>query len=423
VETDPALRDELTGLANRRRLREILASEWPGLLSEHGRVALLLLDLDLFKEVNDRHGHLAGDEVLVLAATRLRDGFRASDRLVRYGGDEFVAVLPGLGAEEARALAERVRHAFTDAEWTVPGTDDALGVALSFSIGAAVAPDEAPDGESTLELADRRLYAEKEARRKRRALGRRLKLAAAALVPALVLVSLAVSRTSPEPPDIGAPAPEVARPLAPPTDSEADEALAAEIESLRAEVDRLQGALAEERSDDERHVYESRIAELESALAEARRRAEQRAPAGQPVAASVSTPVSAAPLPGDLTAGPARTAAPLSAGERQERGAATELRSTAVRPRAEAPSLIRHDPPVYPSLARRIGREGVVEFRVRVDEEGRVVDVEQLGEKLGLGLDVAARRAAFSARYRPASRDGVAVPGETTLTIRFVLTD
>ena len=440
---DPALRDELTGLANRRRLRELFAVVWEALLAEHGRVALLLVDLDLFKEVNDRHGHLAGDEVLRVAAQRLHDGFRGGDFLVRYGGDEFVVVLPGLGAEEARALATRVRQTFAEQEWSVPSSGRALGVPISFSIGVAVAPDDGRSGDEVLELADRRLYEEKKARQERRVRRRRLQVAAVVAVVVAAAVAL-VARRPPSAPQVGAPA-AAASPFAEvPAASLAQEKAAAEareIEALRAEVERLASALSEEREVDVRHLYEERIRELEAALAEARERAERRA---TPVAGAASSEgVAARGAAGGEHSGAALSAVaplaphpPLAVGERRVTapGAGESAGTSNANPTARAaatsareahvpPQLLRHDPPVYPPLARRVGRQGTIEFRVAVDARGRVTAAEPLGPRLGLGLDAAARRAAFSARYQPALREGVAVPGESVLQIRFVLTD
>lgn len=110
VELDLASRDSLTGLFNRRyamsRLSDIVAtaSEGPSLT-----YALLLIDLDNFKRVNDSFGHGAGDEVLVEASARMRDAIGPKDLLARYGGEEFLLVLPGADMAQAHAMAESIR--------------------------------------------------------------------------------------------------------------------------------------------------------------------------------------------------------------------------------------------------------------------------------------------------------------------------
>lgn len=104
-----ALHDPLTGLANRRQMEVVLKHAWAA--AERGEgLAMVMLDLDGFKALNDRHGHSVGDQVLCIAADCLRQEARGSDVIVRYGGDEFLVILPRGTAEGARALAERVRR-------------------------------------------------------------------------------------------------------------------------------------------------------------------------------------------------------------------------------------------------------------------------------------------------------------------------
>jgi TonB family protein len=408
---DSAIHDDLTGALNRRFLRRLFADDWPRLLAEHGSVAVLLLDLDLFKQVNDRHGHLVGDAVLRQAAERLRASFREHDRVVRYGGDEFVIVLPGADADEARELAVRVRRVLFGEPWRTPDGVRPLGVALAFSIGAAAAPADGTSGEQVLEVADRRLYDDKRRRHERR---RRRQRWIAAVAVALVAGGLgyAVRRvlSSPPPPAVGAPAARTAPAVEP-----------AEVESLRGEVERLRAALAVERSSAERDAYEARIAELERTLAEARSRAEserrvERERAGVDAIVPAARPQPAAD-PDE--AGPAATAAE-PAGTRRQREPSAPAPQPAVR---TPPELVGHDEPVYPLLARRLRVGGTVELRLDIDAGGRVTTVRQSGPPLGYGLDEAARRAALSARYRPALRDGVPVAGEALLQIRFVADD
>jgi TonB family protein len=412
---EPALSDDLTGALNRRYLRELFEREWDALVAEHGRVALLVLDLDGFKPVNDRFGHLVGDAVLRAVSARLRSAFRDDDRLVRYGGDEFVVVLPGAGAVEARSLAERARDALADEAWADPATGRAVEPRVSFSIGVAAAPFDGANGDEVLAAADRRLYEEKGRRRSTRRKPRRRARALLAAMLAVTVVAAGVTLwrvlARPEVPDVGAVTPP--RAFAP---SDARR----EVERLRAEVERLSSALARERSATDRERFERRIRELETALVEAERgeprpAALPAAPAApQPVPSSSSSPAGAAPA--------GRAPVPLEAGARS--GVPVEAAAAEAAARAPVlapPQLVSHRSPVYPLVALERRLEATVELRLRVDEGGRVIGVEPVGPPKSFGFDEAARRAAFSAVYRPGTRDGVAVPMETTLTIRFVL--
>jgi diguanylate cyclase (GGDEF)-like protein len=139
-------RDGLTGLLNHRacheRLREALAGE--------GTVAVVLLDLDHFKVINDAHGHAEGDRVLAATAERLRSVVRSGDTVGRLGGEEFVLILPGADVEAAEDCAERARAAL--AELTVRGRP------VAASAGVAAAPADGLDAAALLENADAALY-------------------------------------------------------------------------------------------------------------------------------------------------------------------------------------------------------------------------------------------------------------------------
>ncbi len=121
VDRAAARQDPLTGAFNRRHLEEFLSRQISRSMSLHRPLALLLLDLDGFKEFNDRHGHLAGDRALADVAAGLADRLRSTDLVARYGGDEFVVVLPGATGEEARRVA-----------WDLVGVG---GQGLRFSVG------------------------------------------------------------------------------------------------------------------------------------------------------------------------------------------------------------------------------------------------------------------------------------------------
>ena len=153
--------DPLTGVANRRALPERLAE-----LCREG-AGLLLVDVDHFKQVNDFHGHRAGDAVLVELARRLRRRVRADDDVVRMGGEEFLVLLPGLAHESL--LLERA-EALRDAA-DRPVSFEGETISLTVSVGAALAA-EGSDPDTLLAAADDGLYAAKRLGRNRVALGR-----------------------------------------------------------------------------------------------------------------------------------------------------------------------------------------------------------------------------------------------------------
>jgi diguanylate cyclase (GGDEF)-like protein len=161
-----ARQDPLTGLFNRRHLEERLGAELAAAL-RHGRpVALLLGDLDHFKAVNDRHGHLAGDELLRLTALVLQDAVRKEDVLARHGGEEFAVLARETTLAGGRFLAERLRSAVERSRcvWR-----EGVELAVTISIGVAVSARSGSylEGESERTLfawADRALYLAKERR-------------------------------------------------------------------------------------------------------------------------------------------------------------------------------------------------------------------------------------------------------------------
>ena len=160
--------DELTGMANRRHLEETLKREWARAQRRGESLALLLIDIDHFKEYNDLHGHLPGDCCLRRIAEALgRCLHRTGDFLARYGGEEFVAVLPDTDARGALEIAETMRRRVADL--AIPhGASD---VAATVTVSAGVATTVPRPGEGThrelLETADRALYLAKEDGRNR----------------------------------------------------------------------------------------------------------------------------------------------------------------------------------------------------------------------------------------------------------------
>ena len=156
--------DPLTSLGNRLRLREDLQILQSRAERYGHNYAVALCDVDFFKAYNDRYGHLAGDDVLRRVAAALSSGLRTGDTAYRFGGEEFLLVLPEQDAEAATAITERLRQAVEGLG--IPHADGLhLGV-VTISAGVAVSA-EAGDADGLLKAADRALYAAKEAGRNR----------------------------------------------------------------------------------------------------------------------------------------------------------------------------------------------------------------------------------------------------------------
>ncbi|HTX01910.1 MAG TPA: bifunctional diguanylate cyclase/phosphodiesterase, partial [Acidimicrobiales bacterium] len=154
-----SMTDDLTGLGNRRFLSHLVAVFFgEGQLVDRS-LAVLFVDLDRFKEVNDAFGHAAGDELLRQIAPRLERSLRRGDVLVRLGGDEFAVVLPDADAAYATSLAERLTAALGE-----PFFLGAIPIRISASIGIAVAPDDATGVGELLACADGAMYRAKLAR-------------------------------------------------------------------------------------------------------------------------------------------------------------------------------------------------------------------------------------------------------------------
>jgi diguanylate cyclase (GGDEF)-like protein len=147
--------DDLTRLYNTRYLNLVLRRETKR-ASRSGRpLSLLFLDLDGFKTVNDRHGHLAGSKALVEAAAIIRSCARETDVVARFGGDEFSLVLPDTGREGAVSVATRILERIRAARFLA---SDGLSVHLTASVGVATLPDAAASAEELLQAADMAMY-------------------------------------------------------------------------------------------------------------------------------------------------------------------------------------------------------------------------------------------------------------------------
>lgn len=155
-----ATHDPLTGLHNRRAFDEFLAAE----ISRQKRFgepfSMLLLDLDRFKELNDKHGHHAGDYALRLTADALRRGTRESDTVARLGGDEFIVLLPNASQSDCATIGSHVSQCIADAMI-------AAGYAVTASIGSKTLDTPPDDVESALKQLDDALYAAKTGGRNR----------------------------------------------------------------------------------------------------------------------------------------------------------------------------------------------------------------------------------------------------------------
>ncbi len=162
--------DPLTRLSNRRELRERLPREMIRAQHRSGKVAALMIDLDLFKNINDTYGHNAGDLVLREVGQLLRAGIRASDIACRYGGEEIVLILPDTALKVATERAESIRTSIKELPIVHEGRT--IGP-VTVSIGVAIYPDHAEDAESLLRVADDALYQAKHGGRDRIAIGQR----------------------------------------------------------------------------------------------------------------------------------------------------------------------------------------------------------------------------------------------------------
>ena len=160
-----AIRDGLTGLFNHRHGEDRLADEVDRARKFNRHLSLLFIDLDNFKFFNDKHGHLAGDEVLHSLGKLMSGATRDSDTLARWGGEEFIIIAPETNEQQACQLAETIRKLV--AEYAFPHADQQPLGHVSLSIGVATMSDGIANAEQLLKLADKAVYRAKESGRDR----------------------------------------------------------------------------------------------------------------------------------------------------------------------------------------------------------------------------------------------------------------
>lgn len=157
-----ATHDTLTGLYNRREINRLLEEEVRRAARYHRRLAVLWIDLDYFKSVNDDYGHPAGDRVLNVVCQRLSDSIRSIDAIGRYGGEEFIVLLKEMDQPEAHDTAERLRRLIADNVISLNGRGE---LKLTVSIGVAVFPHQGLTAEALCEAADQAMYEAKKSGR------------------------------------------------------------------------------------------------------------------------------------------------------------------------------------------------------------------------------------------------------------------
>lgn len=157
-----SLTDEVTGLYNQRKLLEDLDHFIARYPHDKQTFSLLFVDIDYFKNVNDQFGHVVGSQILIDMAAVLRTELRSSDLIYRYGGDEFIVLLPKSTVEESKRIATRISDAVKAAEFNI---DHDKKYKLSLSIGIADFPSDADSAKSIIEFADKMMYMSKKSGR------------------------------------------------------------------------------------------------------------------------------------------------------------------------------------------------------------------------------------------------------------------
>ena len=160
---EQAVHDSLTGLYNRRYLDEMMERELARAKRENYPVSVMMIDIDHFKNFNDIHGHKAGDEVLKALSALLCNGIRQGDIACRYGGDEFIIIMPGADKADVGQRADAIRHNFSSLRINYTGVE----MYATVSIGVAFYPQHSDDIDQIIKAADSAMYEAKQAGRNR----------------------------------------------------------------------------------------------------------------------------------------------------------------------------------------------------------------------------------------------------------------
>jgi diguanylate cyclase (GGDEF)-like protein len=159
---EPMLKDKLTGAYNKRYFEKLLQEEIAYAVKGRRYLALLMFDLDHFKKINDTYGHSFGDQVLSSVSTTIRNSLRQNDHFVRYGGEEFVVIVPNANEKRAMEIAERIRHAIEGNE--IHNDERDISVKISISVGIANLTRPNLSAQEFLKNADKALYEAKKTR-------------------------------------------------------------------------------------------------------------------------------------------------------------------------------------------------------------------------------------------------------------------
>ena len=155
--------DPLTTAANRRAFNEIISQEFSRFKRSQKEYALVMIDLDHFKSINDQHGHGAGDRVLIEVTERCKDNLRVHDIIARLGGEEFCILLPYTNLEQAHKVAERLRQKIE----VMPIISDGNRIKVTVSVGISLVSEGDSDGHDAIERADKKLLEAKSMGRNR----------------------------------------------------------------------------------------------------------------------------------------------------------------------------------------------------------------------------------------------------------------